>query len=140
MPWTIDARFKTADNRAVVEFILRHPTLSAHDDAAEALTDSAQGLSDARWHCPDVHAYAYVVLHTQEGRIFGIAHGQRTLAYRLPTARIAEALAEGGAVHAEIGPDWVLFDPWQGTRPGAISRWCKIAHDHAVAPPERRDR
>jgi len=53
---------------------------------------------------------------------------------------IAEALAEGGAVHAEIGPDWVLFDPWQGTRPGAISRWCKIAHDHAVAPPERRDR
>ena len=80
MPWTIDDRFKIADNTAVVDFIVQHTNLSAHDEAADALTQSAQGLSDVGWYCPDVHCYAYFVLHTRRNRIFGIAFGQRGLA------------------------------------------------------------
>lgn len=131
MPWTIDDRFRIADNQAIVAFILCHPTLSAHDEVADALTSSARGMSDVRYYCPNVHAYAYVVLHTRSHRIFAIAFGQSALAYRLPRERLADALVEGGRVYPDIGDDWVIFDPWAagGT---AAPKWCKIAHDHAV--------
>ena len=46
MRWTIDDRFKIADNTAVVDCIVQHTNLSAHDEAVDALTQSAQGLSD----------------------------------------------------------------------------------------------
>ena len=134
MPWTIEDRFKIAGNQAVVDFILRDDTLSAHDEVATALTQSAEGLSDVKWYCPDVHSYAYVVLHTNAHRIFGIAFGQRALAYRLPKERLTEAGAAGGKVYTEIGNDWVVFDPWHTDQPVNASHWCKIAHDHAVAP------
>jgi hypothetical protein len=98
---------------------------------ADALTNSARGLSDVQRYCPNVHAYAYFVLHTHDNRIFAIAFGQRALVYRLPCERIAEALAEGGSVQAEIGDDWILFDPW-ATSGGVAPKWCKIAHDFAV--------
>jgi len=142
MPWTIDDRFKIADNEAIVRYIMRHPVLSAHDDVADSLRESARGLSDVESYCPDVHSYAYFVLHTRSNRIFGIAFGQRALAYRLPQERIAEAVAEGGSVCSEIGDDWVLLDPWRGNGPVA-PKWCKVAHDHAVAPAasnRKRDR
>ncbi len=133
MPWTIDDRFKIADNQAIVSYIIGHPVLSAHDEVADALRESARGLSDVESYCPDVHSYAYFVLHTRSNRIFGIAFGQRALAYRLPQERIAEALAEGGSVCSEIGDDWVLLDPWRTNGPAA-PKWCKVAHDHAFAP------
>ncbi|MGQ0577840.1 MAG: hypothetical protein ACT4PQ_02890 [Betaproteobacteria bacterium] len=112
---------------------MRHPVLSAHDEVADALRESARGLPDVESYCPNVHAYAYFVLHTRSNRIFGIAFGQRSLAYRLPQERIAEALAEGGSVCSEIGEDWVVLDPWRANGTAA-PKWCKLAHDHAVAP------
>lgn len=133
MPWTIEDRFRTAGNRDVVSYIMRHRNLSAHDEVAEALTRSAHGLPDVQWYCPDVHSYAYFVLHSRSNRIFGIAFGQRALAYRLPRERVAEALAEGWSLCAEIGDDWVRLDPWRTNGPAAVSKWCRISHDHAVA-------
>ena len=142
MPWPLDERFRIPENRAVLEFIERvNP--SAHDDVATALTESAKGMSDVRRYCPAVHSYAYVVLHTQGNRIFGIAFGQRGLAYRLSPERIPEAIAEGGEVYPVIGDDWVMLEPWLPDERLEVTferlkRWCKIAHDHAVAPKAQR--
>ena len=131
MPWAIDDRFKISGNEAIVGFIMRNTTLSAHDEVAESLTSSARGLSDVQWYCPNVHAYAYFVLYTRGNRIFGIAFGQNALAYRLPLERIVEAVAEGGSVCTAIGDDWILWDPWNTTG-ASTAKWCKVAHDHAV--------
>jgi hypothetical protein len=130
MGWPLDDRFKTVENDAVIAFIEREQP-SAHDDVASALTESAKGLTDVHWYCPDPHAYAYVVLYTRERTIFGIAFGMRALAYRLPQDVIQDAVAEGGTVCPDIGDDWLLFHPW-GT-PVRLKHWCKTAHDHAVA-------
>jgi GMP synthase-like glutamine amidotransferase len=136
MPWTLDAKFRTVENEAVVAFIERENP-SAHDDIASALTDSAEGLSDVRHYCPDVHQYAYFVLHTLSNRIFGIAFGMNAIAYRLPSRVTPEAIAEGGRVYSEIGDEWVLFPPWRQDESRTVTqtnlkRWCKIAHDYAV--------
>lgn len=136
MPWSLDDRFRIAENHAVLAFI-EHGNPSAHDDVASVLMESARGLPDVQWYCPDVHRYAYVVLHTGGKRIFGIAFGMTGLAYRLPPGAIAEAVAEGGKLSLEIGEEWVTVQPW---RPGEsrtvtgekLKRWCKIAHDYAV--------
>ena len=74
MPWPLDERFRIPENRAILDFVQRDNP-SAHDDVATVLTESAKGMSDAGWYCPDVQSYAYVVLHTQGDRIFGIAFG-----------------------------------------------------------------
>lgn len=137
MPWPLDDRFRIPDNQAILDFIQRvNP--SAHDTVATVLTESAKGMSDVKWYCPDIHSYAYLVLHTQGNRIFGIAFGQSGLAYRLPRERVAEAVAEGGRVYSHIGDDWVLLEPWRPDEATEVTwarlkRWCKIAHDHAVA-------
>jgi hypothetical protein len=130
MRWPLDHTFKTVENEAIIAFIEREQP-SAHDDVASALIESAKGLTDVRWHCPDPHAYAYVVLHTRANTIFGIAFGMRSLAYRLPRDAIQDAVAEGGTVCAEIGDDWLLCQPWG--MPVRLKHWCKTAHDHAVA-------
>jgi hypothetical protein len=129
MPWPLDDKLKIGANKDVIAFIQRvNP--SAHDDVASALTDSATGLSDVKSYCPDLHAYAYVVLHTQANRIFGIAFGMNALVYRLPADVLPEALAEGGKAYEDIGADWVLFEPWN--QPMRLRHWCKVAHDAAV--------
>jgi len=133
MPWTIDDRFKTAVNQDVVSFIMRHENLSAHDEIAEWLTRSACGLPDVSWYCPDVQSYAYFILHTLDDRIFGIAFGQRALAYRIPLEKIVEAVADGGRPYPDIGDDWVLFAPGEMAGSELIRRWCKIAYDKTVA-------
>jgi hypothetical protein len=135
MPWTIDNKFRISGNEAVVSFILKHRELSAHDEVASVLTRSARGLSDVHEYCPDINRYAYVLLHTGAHRIFGIAYGQATLAYRLPQVRIAEAVAEGGKPCPEIGPEWVMLDPWSPNGPSTVAKCCKIAHDHASTRP-----
>jgi hypothetical protein len=134
MPWTIADQFKIFENKAVVDFILRDETLSAHGDVAEVLTRSAQGLSDVKTYCPDLQNYAYMVLHTSKNKIFGIAFSQSGLAYRLPKERLKKAVAAGGTIFTEIGDDWVVFNPWQSSQPVTVSQWCKIAHDHAAGP------
>ncbi len=129
MPWTLDGRFKTAENRAIVAFIEREQP-SAHDDVAHALTESARDLPDTRSHCPDLHGYAYMVLHTADNTIFGLAFGMRSLAYRMPRNVIRAALADGGTAWEQIGDEWVLFQSWG--MPARLRHWCKMAHDHAV--------
>jgi hypothetical protein len=94
------------------------------------LTDSAAGLPDVRWYCPDVNAYACVVLHTEDFTIFGIAVGMSTLAFRLPAAALAQARTEGGELETAVGNGGVSFPPWRA--PVNVRRWCKLAHDHAV--------
>jgi hypothetical protein len=131
MPWVLDARFRTAANRDVLAFLEREQP-SAHSDVASALTESARQLSDVAWYCPDVHRYAYVVLHTREQTIFGLAFGMATLAYRLPARVIQEAAADGGTITPGMGEGWVCFKPWGSS--ADLRRWCKTAHDHAVAP------
>lgn len=136
MAWSLDDRFRTAENEAVLAFIERENP-SAHDDVASVLTESARSLPDVQWYCPDVHRYAYVVLHTRGNRIFGIAFGMSGLAYRLPPGTIPGAVAEGGKVYPDIGEEWIVFQPWQ---PGEsrtamgerLKQWCEIAHDYAV--------
>jgi GMP synthase-like glutamine amidotransferase len=130
--WPLDKKFLTAGNEAIVAFIRRRQP-SAHSDVASILTESAKGLAGVRWYCPDVHRYAYVVLHSGDNTIFGIAYGMQSLAFRLPPALILEAVTGGGTVDAEIGDEWVLFPPWGRARPGGdLARWCKVAYHYAV--------
>jgi GMP synthase-like glutamine amidotransferase len=140
VPWTFDERFRIPVNEAIVAFI-EGVNPAAHDDVASVLTDSAKGMPDVRWYCPDVHRYAYVVLHTKSDRIFGIAFGMNALAYRLPKEVIPQVLAEGGSIYSEIGDDWVLLEPWRADEPLAatgvrVRHWCKVAHDYAVGSEE----
>lgn len=112
----------------MVAFIRQHPELSAHDDVASVLHAAARGLGGVRQYCPAPAAYAYVVLHTADQRIFAIAYGQNGLAFRLPPEALPDALADGGTAAAELGPGWVSFPPWGSSN---LPRWCKLAGDHA---------
>lgn len=82
MPWPMDDRFRTPENQTVIAFIERENP-SVHDDVASLLTDSAKGLSDVVWYCPDPPSYAYMLLRTSGHRIFGIAFGMSATAIRL---------------------------------------------------------
>jgi hypothetical protein len=124
MPWSVAGCFRIPENADIVDFILKHPTLSAHDDVASVLHDAARGLGGVRQYCPDPAAYAYVVLHTADNRIFAIAYGQSGLAFRLPLAVLPEALADGGTDATDLGPGWVSFPPWGSSD---LRRWCRLA-------------
>lgn len=127
MSWKLDEKFRIPGNEAIVRFIDReHP--SAHDDIATVLINSAKGLTDVQWHCPEANTYACVVLHTLKNRIFGIAFSMSGLAFRLAPQLIHKALQDGGRVINEIGEEWVMFES-----SADVARWCKIAHDVAVA-------
>jgi hypothetical protein len=130
--WPLDDKFLTARNAAILAFIRRQQP-SAHSDVASVLTASAGGLAGVQWYCPDVHRYAYMVLHSRDNTIFGIAYGMQSLAFRLPPGMIPEAVTSGGSVDAAIGDEWVLFPPWGQARPeGDLQRWCKIAYFYAA--------
>ena len=132
MSWPLVDKFLTARNEAILTFVRREQP-SAHSDVASALTESAKGLAGAQWYCPDVHRYAYTILHSRDNTIFGIAFGMQSLAFRLPPAMIPEAVASGGSVDAGIGDEWVLFSPWGQARPGGdLKRWCKAAYFYTV--------
>ncbi|MSU64039.1 MAG: hypothetical protein EXS31_16875 [Pedosphaera sp.] len=125
MPWSLEDRFRIPENSVVLAFI-ESQNPSAHDEVASMLTSSARGLRDVGCYCPDLHAYAYVVLHTRSNRIFGIAYGMSALAFRLPKAVITEALADGGSNCAEIGGDWISVTKH-------VDVWCKRAHGYVVS-------
>jgi hypothetical protein len=135
MPWTIEERFKTAANAEVTAFILARPTLSAHDEVADVLTKAAKPLRDVGVYCPNFAAYAYVLLHTRDATIFGLAYGQRGLAFKLTGEDAAAARAAGAQPCPEIGPSWLVFDPWAGGTPVDAAVWCKRAHDAAHSMP-----
>jgi len=126
-----DERFKTDDNRDVIEFI-RRTNPFAHSDVGDRLIRLGQAIARAHHYSPSFASYAYVVLHTESCRIFGIAYGQRGLAFRMPEALVTEALADGARPCPEIGPGWVAFDPWPVDIPTAetlqrLQRWCERA-------------
>lgn len=128
MPWTLDEKFRTPANAAILAFIERESP-SAHDEAASALTESARGLSDVHGHCPDTQRYAYFVLHTREQHIFGIAFGMSCVAYALPPDAIPSAVEAGGELDDALGAGWVT---WRIGAPARLEHWCKLAHDHAL--------
>jgi len=123
MLWTIDKRFRIPANKEILAFLERtHP--SAHSDISSALLASAKGLGGVRWYCPDTHAYAWMALHTSEQRIFALALGMNTLAFRLPPEPSQEAIGSGGEAAPEMGDGWVRFQlGWNAD----LSRWCKAA-------------
>jgi hypothetical protein len=82
-----------------------------------------------QWYCPDNARYAYVVLHTRQRRIFGIAFGMNAIAFLLPSSLHPEAVAAGGTVYPGIGDEWI---EWRRTMLLDTKRWCKAAHDYAV--------
>jgi hypothetical protein len=126
-----DDRFKTDDNRDVIEFI-RVVNPFAHSDVGSMLIELGKELDGVTWYCPVPSQYAYAVLHSATHRIFAIAYDMNDIAFRLPNALIQEALADDGVVAETIGAEWVRFDPWPAALPGAVARarikkWCAAA-------------
>ncbi|MSQ17807.1 MAG: hypothetical protein EXR54_09705 [Dehalococcoidia bacterium] len=130
----MDDKFRTPENQAIIAFIERENP-SAHDDASTLLSDSAKGLPDVRWYCPNLPSYAYMVLYTPGHRIFGIAFGMSAVAFLLPSASIPGAVSSGGQLHPQIGAQWVL---WQSNWTVDLRVWCKAAHDYAAGSRHER--
>ena len=128
-------RFSRQENAGIIQFLEReHP--SAHSDIASELTLAAKGFRHSRWYCPDVNRYAYVLLHTDSGVIYGLAFGMNALAFRLPQQEVSKALAEGGEAFPDVGNEWVCFYPFKLDLPLDMARsrmrhWCEVAHQYA---------
>lgn len=134
-----DDRFKTDENRNVIDYIRRMNPF-AHSDVGDCLIHLGRGVPGSEYYCPAMANYAYIVLHTAKLRIFVIAYGMRSLAFRLPESAVVEALADGGTVKPNIGADWVAFDPWRVDEATPVTlervqRWCERAYHHAAAQP-----
>ena len=130
-PWVIDRRFCTAANADVLRF-LRNVNPSAHSDVAEELIGSGADVAGVHHYCPDPVRYAFVALHLDDSTIVGLAFGQSHLSFRLPEHRVPEAVRDGGAVDAELGPTWVRFEPWTNQETLSesrqrLARWCAVA-------------
>ena len=135
-----DERFKIAANDAVIDFI-RRTNPFAHTDVGIRLLDLGKELPRSHTYCPSYQSCAYVVLHDDADRIFGIAYGQRGLAFRLAPAWHAAAPVDGGRPEPTIGPDWFSFDAYDiKGMSGAferLRRWCAQAlFDAATLYPE----
>lgn len=130
-----DARFVIPENSDVIEFI-RKTNPFAHSDVGSVLFELGKTTAGAHAYCPVPSAYSYVVLHTDANRIFAIAFGMRGLAFRVGESALGEALGDAGVTAAEVGHDWVRFEPW-GRESREIVRarlrkWC--ARACAAAP------
>src|SRR5688572_4775669 len=98
MVWDVselERRFFNAQNAETLSFLAKESP-SAHSDLTEELVKSAEGLPDLNWFCPDVHSYAYVLVHTEQNAIFGIALGMKGIVFKLPEDQIQSAQMEGG--------------------------------------------
>jgi hypothetical protein len=138
--WLIDVtdkRFDIPPNADVLDFV-RRVNPFAHSDVGSLLLDLGKRVEGAHAYSPSYAQCAYVVLHTEARKIVAIAFGQSGLAFRLPPVSRAAALEDGGGAATEIGPEWVLFNPWD---PGVarermdarLQRWC----GEAFAAPAR---
>ena len=125
-----DARFKIDVNDDVMRFV-RVTSPFAHSDVGEVLLALGREIPGASAYCPSYASCAYVVLHTDTSRIFAIAFGQQGLAFRIPPAAQADALADGGVPAEKIGADWVRFAPWGAASEAEVRdrlrRWCRRA-------------
>jgi len=134
MAWEItelQRRFSGNQNVEVVGFLTReHP--SAHSDVTDELSKAAEGLPGVGWFCPDVQRYAYLVLHSKQDLIFGIAIGMSGLVLKLPADQNPAARLDGGEPRPEIGSGWICFNPFAsptnmaGTR-AKLRHWCRVA-------------
>ncbi|MEP6621637.1 MAG: hypothetical protein ABJE47_20080 [bacterium] len=129
-----DARFLIPANRDVMEFV-RKTNPFAHSDIGSRLLDLHKELPGTHAYCPSYGSCAYVVLHTNANRIFGIAYGQRGLALRLAAPAYTEALEDGGVPALSIGPDWLAFAAYDGPRESGayarLQRWSARAFTDA---------
>jgi hypothetical protein len=136
MTWAIPASLRIPENADVLAYLERTRP-SAHSDVASELSLAARGLPAAREFCPDPAAYAWVVLHTPGGRIFGLASGMRELALRLGGHEAVAALRERGERAEEVGPGWIAFDPFVADERTEITRarlrrYCRAAFEAAA--------
>ena len=102
MGWQLPSYLVRSSNAAVTRF-LESTSPSAHSDVADELLLSTDGLVGVKSHCPYVNNYSYVVLHTANNQIFGLAYGMKRLWYQVPSGFSAEVDGNGGQVLAEIG-------------------------------------
>ena len=125
-----DPRFQIADNADVIEFI-RRVNPFAHSDVGSMLFDLGKEIPGAHAYCPVPSVYSYVVLHTDENRIFAIVFDMRGLAFRLAPQDEAPALSDGGIQAPEIGDGWIRFEPWareaETLTHARLVRWCERA-------------
>ena len=130
-----DERFKIAANASVIDFI-RRANPFAHTDVGIRLLELGKELPGSDAYCPSYGSCAYVVLHNETDRIFGIAYGQRGLAFRLASASYALALEAGGAPAPNIGTDWLSFAAYdmKGVTGSLdrLRRWCAQAFADAA--------
>lgn len=111
MPWKIDPRFDLPVNSDVLRYV-RETNPSAHSDVSEELYRAIDGLPGAALFCPDNARYAWVAAHTNDNRIFALAHGMKAYALRVGSDAMDEAVVNGGMPMPEIGADWIAFDPF----------------------------
>ena len=130
-----DARFLIPANEHVIEFI-RRTNPFAHSDVGARLLDLGKELPGSHSYCPSYKSCAYVVLHTDADRIFGIAYGQLGFALRLPMDEHEAATRDGGDPDPAIGPEWMAFAPYDGPRQSGayerLQRWTARAFMHAA--------
>ena len=131
-----DPRFLIAANEHVIEFV-RRTNPFAHTDVGIPLLELAKELPGAHAYCPSYKSCAYVVLHNDANRIFGIAYSQRGLAFRLAPVAYAAALDDDGSPAPTIGPDWLSFAAYDTRgQTGArerLRRWFTRAFADAAA-------
>lgn len=137
MKWALPQTLDNPTNQAAAAFIRRN-TPSAHDDVASELSLAIEGLPGVKTFCPDVHAYAYVVAHDADGRIFALACGQSALAMRVGREQVSAAVIDGADPATDIGEDWVWFRAFDAAQSTAalrakLGRWCRAAYLHDQA-------
>jgi hypothetical protein len=138
MPWNtaeLKRRFDLPAIKDVIRYLeTTHP--SAHSDVTTELGVAAGGLPGVESYCPNASAYAYDLLHTAEGVVFALAVGMKALVFRLPTASLDAARAEGGEQRSGLAAGWVCFDPFRADQPrelcrGRMRRRARLAHAYA---------
>lgn len=125
-----DARFLTEANGDVMNFVQRGNS-SAHSDVGSVLIALGKACPGAHFYSPSFASCMFVVLHTVDNLIFGIAFGQRGLAFRFSTGWLAAACDDGGIPAPAIGPNWIAFPPFDASGQWGtherLQRWCARA-------------
>ncbi|MBI3791727.1 MAG: hypothetical protein HY275_12735 [Gemmatimonadetes bacterium] len=111
---------------------------SAHGDVGDALLRGADAAC-VEWTAfsPSYRSFMYVALITRR-RAFALAWNMQTVSLCLADPQVAVALAQGCALHEELGTGWVRFDLWLGPTPRPDLKFflrAAYAHAHALAPP-----
>ena len=117
-------------SRDALAYVAEHRP-SCHSDPGEALIQSASACEDWIAYSPSFENCLYVALVSRR-TIFALGLGQRYVAYRLPEAPRATALAQGATQAPQIGPDWVRFELYQLHRPAVNLPWWTLGAYTAV--------